>query len=114
MQRNTFIRATYMAFMLPSAILAGLAGTVAFLAVTGLSPTAHPANRLIFVPLIALLLFSFLVGASCGGWVWSRVAKRFLGVTREEMNVLFFSSTFKIGHIDRANQRSINKLYGPK
>jgi len=108
-------------------MLGVLVAGVAFSRVTGLSLDVHPSNRLIFIPLGFVLLLSYLVGISFGGWLWFRVAKRFFNVTRAEMQSLLIGNISKrpnypsnsaLGalqrYLDKSNQRAIGKLYGDK
>src|SRR5438045_2712737 len=112
MSRDKVVRATYFAFMLPAATAGAALGVFALVSLGVLHLNQQHLSGSGFLVLLGTLLVTFFAGGSTGGWLWSRFAKRFLGVTREEMRALLLSKSYQVGFIDRANERAINKLYG--
>ena len=61
-----------------------------------------------------IMFLSLIGGMSLGGWTWSRVAKRFFGLTKSDAELLLLSPQPSDTFIDRLNRRAINKLFGPQ
>ena len=117
MPRDNLVRWSYLSVTVPATLVTIGLALLMFMNITGLSLTTRLQNLQIMLILMFVVVFfiALLVGFGIGGWIWSRIAKRFLHVTREEMETFFQRSRMlHIGYIERANQRAIQKLYDSK
>ncbi|MGH8541290.1 MAG: hypothetical protein ACRETW_12405 [Stenotrophobium sp.] len=112
-QRQKFVRRTYLAFALPTsfALVIICAGCFVRIFDLPLNTPLRKESLLIQVGFFASMFVPLLVGFSIGGWIWSRLGKRYLGITRVDMEDFLLGGTYRIGSFDRANRRAINKLF---
>jgi hypothetical protein len=110
---KTFVRTTWMLFAIPMGLITMVMSAILYTELTGVSFTTpvHQTSVLELVGFILALVLPIPFGMSAGGWIWSRVAKRFLGITREDMETLLLGGPLRIGFLDRANRRAIDKLF---
>lgn len=115
-QRQRLVRRTYLCFTLPVGLVLMLVCASLYAKLVGLPMHEPMKHQSLWVQLglLVALIGPIPVGFSIGGWLWSRFAKRFLGVTREDMEALLLGGTCRVGYIDRANRRAINKLFGER
>jgi len=114
MHRTRVIRGTYLAVALTVVVLGIVACGSAYIEWADLSLTAPLNKQGNFVTQLGFLLALLIpipIGFSAGGWIWARIAKRWFGVTRHEMEQLFFSGKTRIKWLDRANRRAIDQLF---
>lgn len=111
--RLRFVRRTYLAFTLTTAFIVMATCAALYVRFSGISWTA-PLNQTSLLEQLGFLAtvvipipFSF----SVGGWVWARLAKAYLNLTREEAEALLLGGTFQIAWIDRLNRNAIDKLF---
>ena len=112
--RQRFLWRTYLACALPGALIAIALAVWAFVWITGLRFTSRlsETSTLQQAAFFATLIVALLLGFTVGGWLWSRLAKRYWALTKEEALRLFLSAKFRIGFLDAANVRAINRLFG--
>ncbi len=86
---------------------------VLYVLLTGLQWNArlHEQSVLLQLGFIGALIAPIPIAFSIGGWTWLRIGKRFLGITREDMEALLLSGSFRVAYLDRANRRAIDKLF---
>jgi hypothetical protein len=85
-----------------------------FMHFTGLSWASklHTESATLLLVFMFALFIPLPIGLALGGWLWFRIAKRFLGITRGDMEAELLSERFRVKFLDRANRRAIERLYG--
>ena len=108
------MRKTYLCIAMITAILILGVALFAFLHLIGLS-IATPFHQLsieIKIGFLSVLFISLPGGFLVGGWVWGHIAKRFLGVTKAEMELLFFSGDrTQFQWLENINRKVIESVY---